>query len=381
NEGAAGEVTSGVPSAVGKSLGAELMHATQGQRGSEKNEEDGASPTWKTNPHRRSILASDADTLTRSLANPATSTFQELQEAVARLQKENTDMCQQLSDSQRDLIAKKQALEAKTTEEHQRLSLDLVTAQRELVELRSQLEVLQTQYDQALLDLENGEHTLGVTQQQLQLARQDLVQLEKNQVNLRTNQTLEAQTKADLVSQYNLVDRMTRGLTTRQESLNQRCQTLYTTYQKRLDHLTTCLDSYVDQLVHLSHKLGEQRTQHVATLRTHTLRITELEEANHQLTDRVRSLDKEAQSSATALSQLQSTLQREMGLSESKIAQLRAVVTKYENEKDGDSTSDLWQSILSASETETRVDGDEPQSLLGALESPMTTQSRGLAAT
>ncbi|KAJ1654804.1 hypothetical protein IWQ61_005328 [Dispira simplex] len=381
NDGVAGEETSGGPSAVGKSLGAELMHATQGFRGSEKNEEEGAFPARKNHPYRRSVLASDADTLTRSLTNPVTSTFQELQEAVSRLQKENTDMCQQLSDSQRDLTAKKQALEAKTAEEHQRLSLDLVTAQRELVELRSQLEVLQTQYDQALLDLETGEHTLGVTQQQLRLTRQDLAQLEKNQENLRTHQTLETQTTADLVSQYDLVGRLAQALIIRQESLTHRCQALYTTHQKRLDHLTTSFDSYAVQLAHLSRKLGEQRTHDVAALRTCTLRITELEETNHQLTDQVRSLDKEAQRLATALSQLQSTLQREMGLSESKIAQLRAVVTKYENEKDGDSTSDLWQSILSASETETRVDGDEPQSLLGVLESPMTTQSRGLATT
>ncbi|KAJ1922704.1 hypothetical protein IWQ60_006352 [Tieghemiomyces parasiticus] len=286
-------------------------------------------------------------TARRALNKPPSSAFQDLQETVARLQHENAAMVDRMTEAEQQFAAKQSARDAQNIEEQGQLSADLVAAQRDLVELRSQLEVLQAQFDQAVLDAEQAESARAATADQLARARREMT---AGDARLRAvTDEVEARYATRLAE---LADRL--------DIQRRHTVDLAATHETRLVGLTQRLDAWSERFRTNHERLQEHGREIAHRLSEHEAHAEDLARDNEDLHRRLRDLEARAAASAQELEELQSALAREMATSGARIAQLRTVVTKYEAALLEDSVSDgVAGSVRSASETETRVDGEE----------------------
>ncbi|KAJ1982490.1 hypothetical protein H4R35_000272 [Dimargaris xerosporica] len=326
-------------------LGSELHHATQGQLGPTPR-----SQTPPSNPLPTEPAGAHHD--------PMTSTFQELQDTVARLQEENDAMCNQLVESEKAYV-RYQARDRQQSEEFQQMAQDLQQTQREVVDLKGQLEILQTQHDQGQVDLERSHHDLMATQRQLREIQQAMSQLKDQHESAQRDATehwsatLHAQAQTYYVGLASALDQLSQCHT--------RLDTITQAYQARTErveqHCTLLELAFADCHAHLR---AQHRQQLAAQEEAHGKAWAQMEEDNHLLRNQLAQLTDEHDQVTQQLTELQDALRQEISSSEARIALLRTAIDKYQG--NAMSLDDpVYPSNRSVSETETRVDADDTQ--------------------
>ncbi|KAJ1977155.1 hypothetical protein H4R34_003696 [Dimargaris verticillata] len=326
-------------------LGSELHNATQGQLGS----------TARSHTPPSSLLPVES---TGARHDSMSSTFQELQDTVARLQDENAAMCDQLVESEKAYV-RYQARDRQQSGEFQQMAQDLQQTQREVVDLKGQLEVLQTQHDQGQVDLERSHHELMATQRQLRETQQAMTQLNDQHESVQRDTvahwsaTLHANEKA-----YHL------GLSSVLGQLSQ-CHTRFDTITQAYLARTERMEQHCAQLeLAFADCQANLRTQHQQqlTAQEHAHRADRalMEESNLLLRNQLAQLTDQHNQATQQLAELQDALRQEISSSEARIALLRTAIDRYQG--DAASLDDpVYPSNRSVSETETRVGADDTQ--------------------